>query len=152
LLDFDLLIYFHTRKFLSLSARPCDFNVRFRGSAHPEVEPRVIRRKKAAAGFQKKESCRRLSLPPFGNTAVYACRLQLRETSVRRILVSQLCPMLIRPPRNGTSGQFDPHTDPIVRVSRDSIRERLQAYFWTEGKDERRTARTAARPSMIRAP
>lgn len=36
----------------------------------------------------------------------------------------------------GRPANFDPRTDPIVRVSLGSIRERLQAYFGTEGKGE----------------
>jgi hypothetical protein len=36
----------------------------------------------------------------------------------------------------GRPENFDPRTDPIVRVSIASIRERLLAYFATEGKDE----------------
>ena len=37
----------------------------------------------------------------------------------------------------GRPASFDPRTDPIVRVSVASIRDRLLAYFATEGKDER---------------
>jgi hypothetical protein len=36
----------------------------------------------------------------------------------------------------GRSGTFDPRTDPIVRVSVGSIRERLNAFFGTEGRGE----------------
>jgi hypothetical protein len=36
----------------------------------------------------------------------------------------------------GRPSSFDPRTDPIVRVSVGSIRERLSAYFGTEGREE----------------
>ena len=36
----------------------------------------------------------------------------------------------------GRPGSFDPKTDPIVRVNVAAIRQRLQAYFESEGRDE----------------
>jgi hypothetical protein len=37
----------------------------------------------------------------------------------------------------GRPDSFDPRTDPIVRVSLGSVRERLQSYFGTEGRQEK---------------